>query len=43
MSRFFSRYGVPSYAEDEHRPFSHYFRKHAAPRFLAMLSTMILT
>jgi len=34
MSRFFSRYGIPSYAEDEHKEFSHFFREHAAVQFL---------
>jgi len=34
MSRFFSRYGIPSYAEDEHKEFSYFFRETAAVQFL---------
>eukprot|EP00566_Odontella_aurita_P002311 CAMPEP_0113571984 /NCGR_PEP_ID=MMETSP0015_2-20120614/25852_1 /TAXON_ID=2838 /ORGANISM="Odontella" /LENGTH=1096 /DNA_ID=CAMNT_0000474985 /DNA_START=725 /DNA_END=4015 /DNA_ORIENTATION=+ /assembly_acc=CAM_ASM_000160 len=34
MSRLFSRYGIPSYAEDECKEFARHFSQHVAPQFL---------
>eukprot|EP00559_Dactyliosolen_fragilissimus_P005157 CAMPEP_0184857384 /NCGR_PEP_ID=MMETSP0580-20130426/2545_1 /TAXON_ID=1118495 /ORGANISM="Dactyliosolen fragilissimus" /LENGTH=1039 /DNA_ID=CAMNT_0027352953 /DNA_START=55 /DNA_END=3174 /DNA_ORIENTATION=+ len=34
MSRLFSRYGIPSYAEDEFKDFAAYFSQHVAINFL---------
>ena len=34
MSRLFSRYGMPNYAEDEVKEFAKYFSTTVAPRFL---------
>ena len=34
MSRLFSRYGIPSYAEDEIKEFAKYFSQSVAPQFL---------
>mmetsp|Transcript_46986 Transcript_46986/g.69588 ORF Transcript_46986/g.69588 Transcript_46986/m.69588 type:complete len:1060 (+) Transcript_46986:78-3257(+) len=34
MSRLFSRYGMPSYAEDEVKEFAKFFSQNIAPRFL---------
>jgi len=34
MSRLFSRYGIPSYAEDELKGFAKHFSQHVAPQFL---------
>lgn len=34
MSRLFSRYGIPSYAEDEAKQFAHYFSQNVATQFL---------
>jgi len=34
MSRLFSRYGIPSYAEDEAKEFARYFSQHVATQFL---------
>ena len=34
MTRLFSRYGIPNYAEDEVKEFAKYFSLHVAPSFL---------
>lgn len=34
MSRFFSRYGIPAYAEDEAKVFAQYFSNNVAPFYL---------
>jgi hypothetical protein len=34
MSRFFSRYGIASYAEDEAKEFANFFSQNVAPQFL---------
>jgi importin-7 len=34
MSRLFSRYGIPSYAEDDAKEFANYFSQNVAPQFL---------
>ncbi len=34
MVRLFSRYGIPSFVEEEGQVFAEYFSKHAAPQFL---------
>jgi len=34
MSRMFSRYGIPAYAEDDSREFAAYFSQSVAPQFL---------
>jgi len=41
LTRLFSRYGYPKYAEDEVKDFSHYFSNHAAPQFLGPICELL--